>query len=153
MRVLKIYLIAVAISFTLIVFLCIFFQQPLTFLPKRYGLIDFLLLFLLMGVLNIGLVFFILESLRFLNRKFLHINKSIAGFAYFGLPSLIILFIATLLFGFVESLGALGFHATPFYYYTFSDNSWIYLMSANITIMLVSLMYVKEDQAKSTKMA
>ncbi len=140
MKACRIYSTAVVISFALIALLCILFQQPLIFSPIKYGLIDFLSLFLLMAILNVGLVFLILEPLRFLNRKLIYISKPIIRFAYFGLISLTALFFTSLLFGSVESP-----HGYPFYYYNFSNNSWIYLVSAAITVLLASFLYARNQ--------
>ena len=139
----KIYLLAVAISFFSIASLCLLLKQPLIFLPAQYKLSDFLSLLILLSLLNFGLVFLVLVPLRVLNEKFFHIVKPTGVSGYFCLISLATLFFATLAFGYLESSITYSFVPTPFYYYNFSNNSWIYLVCAFSTVCITSFLFGK----------
>ena len=132
----KIYGICFLIIYGMISVLCVLNRQPLVF-AFQYSLDQFIFLFLLLGALCFALVF-VMQILEKLFKKFFAsvFVSPILIYAYFILVPVFILFIFTLLSGYVES----GF---PFLYYYCVTNSCIYLFSGYTVTLIMGAYFAR----------
>lgn len=130
---LKIFAVCFVIAYSLTTGLSILNRQPLVF-ASEYSLGQFIVLFVLVGFLNLGLVF-VMETLEKLLKKYFSsiFTSAIAIYAYFIFVSAFGLFAFTLFSGFAES-------GQPFLYYGCVTNSCIYLFNG-YTVTLVMAVY------------
>jgi len=142
----KLFMLAFVLAFASTSILCIACGHPLIFLPVSYKLIDFFVFGILIGSLCFGLVFINMPFVKF----FLWLTKlKISLHAYYIISTLLILQILTLALGYLESYFTRGMQPTPFYYYGGVGNSLIYILTGNLTAIIVSYLYAqRQDNSK-----
>lgn len=134
MKKLKIFIAAFIIVYVMIAGLCVLSGQPLIFVPG-YNLQHFLNLFVLLGVLIIGLAL-VIRVLEIIYQK--HLVATLASprsiYFYFIFSSVFVLFLFSLLAGYVES-------GRYFFYYGCVTNSCVYLFSGYTVTILTSALF------------
>ncbi len=139
----KIYIATLALVYMMIASACFLNRLPLVF-SRGYSNSQFFALFILLGLLNLGLIL-AMDTLEKAIKKYLTsiLTTPLSVFAYFILSAFMVLFVFTLIAGFVES----GFW--PFYYYGCISNSCIYLVSG-YTATFVASVYFAYRYVKAT---
>ncbi len=130
---LKIFAVCFVIVYVLTAGLSILNRQPLVF-ALDYSIGQFILLFILMGILSFSLVF-VMENLEKLLKKYLSpvFISPPSIYAYFIFVSALGLFAFTLFSGYAKS-------GRPFLYYGCVTNSCIYLFNG-YTVTLITAVY------------
>ena len=139
MKTKNVFLASYLLSYILISGLCIINNQPLIFYPMKYDLFEFTKLAILLGILNIGLIF-ILTRLEKAKKKGL--LNTINAYMYFIVNTSIILFVFTLISGYIES-------GVPFFYYFCIENSCLYLIGGYITTIFAAFLFARNSVAKN----
>lgn len=128
--------------------ICVLTKQPLVFSPINYSLVAFLRFALLIVVLCFLLVFI---CLPFLNSLKPNIKAEGRNESFFLFGTIIILQLVTMITGYAESSFSRGVRSDLFYYYKGVGNSFIYILTGNLTSMMTASLYAKE-QTKRKKM-
>ena len=137
----KLFTLAFVIMFISTAVLCFLARQPLIFLPVYYSGIEFLKFAVLIGFLCFCLVYLNLSLIKFVKRL---TSLTSGELQFYILSTLIILQIVTLLTGYIES-SLTTYTADVFYYYKGVGNSLIYVMTGNLTALLIASLYAKEQ--------
>jgi hypothetical protein len=140
MKKLKIFRLSFSFAFISTAAICILFGHPFIFGPIAYGFKDFFLLGLLLGFLVFCLVFINFPLLNWI--KFQFFNNS-NDFVFYVIASIFILQLENLMAGYLESLLTRGVEADSLYYYKGVSNSWIYILTGNLTAFITCKLYVK----------
>lgn len=142
MRKTDLFKITFLIAFPSIALLCMLGGQPLIFSPVSYTLFSFIKFGVLICFLCFGLVFISLPILTSI-KKGPRLNKSNKFFYVTG--TLVILQMLTLFLGYMESALTRHVSADALYYYKGVGNSLIYVIMGNVTAIVGSYLYAKED--------
>lgn len=141
----KIFLISFSIMFLLTAVLCILFDQPFFLNPVKYNLSSFIELIVAVGILCFLLAFACLPLLNLLKPTRPRFGRYELFFLF---STLLLLQIVTLVLGYFESsFNKTGF-ADWFYYYKGVTNSWIYIVTGNITTVIAASMYATYQYKK-----
>ncbi len=145
----KLFSISFVIAFLSTALLCILLGYPLIFSPVSYKITDFFIFGILIGVLCFGLVFMNLSILTYL-KKLLKVKTSSKVFYIVG--TLLILQVLTLILGYIESDIYSKQNADPFYYYKGVGNSLVYVLTGNMTAIIIATLFATEQigQQKSS---
>ena len=121
------------------------YDYPLIYDPIDYGPGEFLLLALLIFAPSAGLIYINFPVLTW-TIKILKLRSNLS--LYYILMTLMILNVATILTGYLESFITAGVEADPFYYYECVSNSCVYLLTGNVSTLVVALLFVMEENKK-----
>ena len=140
MKKLKIFGLAFSFAFISTAALCILFGYPFIIGSIDYGFREFLSLGLLLGFLVFCLVFINFPLLTWIKTQFF---KNSNNFIFYLIASIFILQLENLITGYLESLASRGAEADFLYYYKGNSNSWIYILTGNLTALMACKLYVK----------
>jgi hypothetical protein len=139
---LKLFITAFTFAFISTAFLCIIAGYPLIFPPVAYNFINFILFAILIAALCFGLVYINFAFLKFIKRGLI---PTCSNTAYYIIGSIVALQVLTLLLGYTESSYGSKTEATVFYYYKGVGNSLIYVLTGNLTAIIVAKLYADEQ--------
>ena len=145
----KLFALAFLVSFVSTSVLCIGGGHPLIFLPVSYKLMDFFIFGILIGILCFGLVFITMPFVKTIRRW---TKLKIAFQSYYIISTMLILQVLTLVVGYLESYTTPGVETTIFYYYYGVGNSLIYIFTGNITAILISYIYARNQERLEREM-
>lgn len=132
------------ISFGIMTFstglLCYLTKQPFIFSPVEYTIPAFLQLVFLSGIFCFLFAFITLPVLGFIKGNE---GSRRQDEAFFLLGSLVILQLTTIIMGYTESSFTRGIRSDFFYYYRGAGNSWIYIITGNITVGIAASLYAR----------
>lgn len=146
MKKLNLLFLAFVIAFSTTAILCITNEYPLIFYPINYGIGGFIRFSILILFLSFGLVYVNLPVLKWL-KPAIYINSN--SIIYFITTTILILQIVTMTIGYLESLITRGIEADAFYYYKCVSNSCLYILTGNMTAIIVAYIYGKGENKKS----
>ena len=138
----KLFGISFLLAFVSTAILCVVTGLPLIFSPASYKLINFIVFGILIGMLCFGLVYIALPFLTFI-RRITHFKGQLTPYYIFA--TTFILQILTLALGYLESSMTRGVEATLVYYYASIGNSFIYILTGNVTAILAAIYYSKDQ--------
>lgn len=147
MKTLKLLFLAFGIAFSTTATLCIASGNPLVYYPINYGIDGFFSFAILILLLSFGLVYINLSVLKWLKTT-MKINAN--SIIYYIVSTIFVLQIVTMLTGYFESFVTRGVQATAFYYYKCLSNSCIYILTGNLTAVIVAYLYGKEENKRTT---
>lgn len=147
MNKLKLLLLAFVIAFSTTAGLCFANGFPLIYYPINYGIGGIFRFGLLILFLSFGLVYINLSTLKWLKEI---LKLKLNAIFYYVFLSIIILQIVTLATGFLESLAARGVKADILYYYKCVSNSCLYIITGNLTVIIVAYLFAKEENKLPT---
>jgi hypothetical protein len=134
---LKLFGLAFCLAFLSTASLCVATNQPLIFQPVSYSLSSFRSFSVLIGLLCFLLVFMNLSLLRFIYQL---LKPGIREEAFYVIGTCLILQAATIIIGYAES-ALTSFESDAFYYYKGVGNSYIYLITGNLTALIIASIY------------
>jgi hypothetical protein len=96
---------------------------------------------IILGILSgLGLVFFVMTPLEWINDRYLRITSTRMNYSYFVLASLVFLFALVLSAGYIESVLTKDV-PDVFYYFRWEQGLWIYVFSSGSTTILIALLF------------
>ena len=140
MKKLKIFGLAFSFAFISTAALCILFGYLLIIGSIDYRFREFLSLGLLLGFLVFCLVFINFPLANWIKTQFF---KNANDFIFYLIATIFILQLENLITGYLESLATRGAEADFLYYYKGLSNSWIYILTGNLTAFIACNLYVK----------
>lgn len=150
----RIFRISFVIMFLLTAFLCIVSKQPLFLSPIKYSFFSFIELAIVICIFCFLLAYITLPLLNIFKPSK---PKSGRFELYFLFTTLPILQAVTLFFGYLESSLGTSTGGDLFFYYRGVTNSWIYIISGNITASIAASLYAnyqlkKKKETKETNL-
>ena len=122
--------------------LCIITNQPLVFGPANYSPGSFIVFGLLIACLCFSLVFVNLPFLRYIKEG---VAPNARDDGFYIILTLLVLQGITLLTGYLESSFTKPDGGDLLYYYKGVTNSHIYIITGNLTTIIVASSYAKEQ--------
>lgn len=145
---LQLFFLTAVLNFSIISFLCLFFDLPLIYYPIDYGLKGFQNFGILIASLSFLFIYVQIPWLRWFWNLFT-IKKNPKW--YYVIFNLLILQFITIIFGLMESYEPGSKELDFFYLYKGVSNSCIYILSGNISLVIISILFAKEEYRKMQK--
>ena len=145
MKNLRILSISFAFVYLSTALLCMLFQQPFLLGAPVYPFSAFVDLAVVLGFLVVCMLFINFPLLKWIKAKLFRKAKDRI---YYLIGSLVVLQIATMLGGALESLSWRASTPDFFYYYRGITNSTIFLITGNATALIGSLLYTQNNKKR-----
>lgn len=143
----KLVLLAFGIAFIKTAALCVVTGNPLIYYPIDYGMGGVFRFGLLMLSLCFRLVYINLSVLKWVKKI---LKNSFSPTFYFPIVTLLLVQLVTMVTGYFETLTTRGVEPDILYYYRCVSSSCLYILSGNLTALLTSYLYGKEENKKTT---